>query len=158
LTDAQIERREAAGYDDLPRLAVVTGRGRLSPDLRIFTADGPRPIIVTSALAAGAHPELAEVGDVIVAGDDAVDPLTLLQRFRDNGLERVLCEGGPYLLASLIEADVVDDMCVTISPYLAGSQPTKAEPASDRLAPTRLELRHVLQRNGLLYLRYGRPD
>jgi riboflavin biosynthesis pyrimidine reductase len=80
----------------------------------------------------------------------------MLAALRDRGLTRVLCEGGPYLLASLVEADVVDDICMTLSPYLAGSQPTTMQPASARLTPTRLELRHLLTRNGLLYLRYSR--
>jgi riboflavin biosynthesis pyrimidine reductase len=157
LSDEQRRMRTAAGHDELPRLAVVTGRGELSPTLRIF-GDGPRPIIATSSRAANDHPDLADLGDVVAAGADAVEPVALIEEFRKLGLERVLCEGGPYLLASLIEVDVVDEMCVTISPYLAGSQPTKLEPASARLAPTRLEIRHVLQRNGLLYLRYSRPS
>ena len=85
-----------------------------------------------------------------------VDPAVMLDGFRGLGLERVLCEGGPYLLSSLVDADLVDDMCLTVTPYLAGSQPTTMQPASARIDPTRPELRHVLFRDGLLYTRYSR--
>ncbi len=157
LSEQQLAHRERHGYVGLPRLAVVTGRGALPAELRIFTGDGPRPLIVTTTQAANAHPELAELGDVVVAGDATVDMEATLAALRSQGLTRVLCEGGPYLLASLVEADLVDDICVTIAPYLAGSQPTTLQPASLRIAPIRLGLRHLLQRNGLLYLRYSRP-
>lgn len=156
LSDEQLARREAAGFSGLPRLAVVTARGLLSPTLRIFAGGEARPIIVTTEAGAAAHPELADLGDVIVAGPAMVEPAAMLDALGNAGLHRVLCEGGPFLLASLVEADVVDDLCVTLSPYLAGSQPTTSQPASARLAPTRLELRHLLTRNGLLYLRYSR--
>jgi riboflavin biosynthesis pyrimidine reductase len=156
LGDEQVARRQAAGFTALPRLAVVTGRGVLDPSLRIFTGDGPRPLIITSAYAADDNPQLADLGDVLIGGEHRVEPPTVLSALRDHGLTRVLCEGGPYLLSSLVEADVVDDICMTLSPYLAGSQPTTAQPASARLQPIRLELRHLLTRNGLLYLRYTR--
>jgi riboflavin biosynthesis pyrimidine reductase len=55
-----------------------------------------------------------------------------------------------------VEYDLIDDMCLTVSPYLAGSQPTTAQPTSVRSAPTHLRLRHVLTLDDLLYLRYSR--
>ncbi|MGN6473432.1 MAG: pyrimidine reductase family protein [Mycobacteriales bacterium] len=147
--------RREKGRRELPRLAVVTARGALSPDLRIFSGE-ERPVIVTVARTAGQQPALADLGDVVVAGEDVIEPSAMLAALRNIGLERVLCEGGPYLLSTLVDADLVDDMCLTVTPYLAGSQPTTPQPASSLVAPTRLTLRHVLQRNDLLYLRYTR--
>lgn len=149
-------RRTEAGLAALPRLAVVTARGALSPDLRIFGDAEQRPLIVTTARTSADQPRLAELGDVVVAGDSVIDPASMLRALRDLGLGRVLCEGGPYLLSTLVDADLVDDMCLTVTPYLAGSQPTTPQPTSALVAPTRLTLRHVLQRNDLLYLRYSR--
>lgn len=148
-------KRVADGHLPLPRLAVVTGRGALSADLRIFSG-GVRPLIVTTARTAEAQPALEDLGDVIVSGDSVVDPATALDGLRAAGLERVLCEGGPYLLSTLVDADLVDDMCLTVSPYLTGLQPTTPQPTSSLTTPTRLELRHVLTKHGLLYLRYSR--
>ncbi len=156
LSDELRARRRANGRPELPRLAVVTARGALSPELRIFSGD-ERPIIVTVARTATQQPELGALGEVVVAGDDVIEPSAMLGALRDIGLERVLCEGGPYLLSTLVDADLVDDMCLTVAPYLAGSQPTTPQPTSSLVAPTRLVLRHALQRNDLLYLRYSRP-
>jgi riboflavin biosynthesis pyrimidine reductase len=149
------QRRTAAGLAEVPRLAVVTGRGVLSPGLRIFEGE-QRPLIVTPGRTAKDRPQLAELGDVVIAGEDVIEPGAMVNALRDLGLGRVLCEGGPYLLSTLIDADLVDEMCLTVTPYLAGSQPTTPQPTSSLLTPTRLALRHVLQRNDLLYLRYAR--
>jgi riboflavin biosynthesis pyrimidine reductase len=152
------QRRTAAGLAELPRLAVVTARGALSPELRIFSDPDQRPLIVTTRRTANDRRQLADLGDVVVAGDELIEPAKMLKALGDLGLGRVLCEGGPYLLSTLIDADLVDDMCLTVAPYLAGSQPTTPQPTSSLLAPTRLTLRHVLQRNDLLYLRYSRSE
>jgi riboflavin biosynthesis pyrimidine reductase len=157
LRDELRQRRTAAGLPDVPRLAVVTGRGVLSPDLRIFQGE-QRPLIVTPGRTANARPQLADLGDVVVAGEDTIDPRRIVRALRDIGLGRVLCEGGPYLLSTLIDSGLVDEMCLTLTPYLAGSQPTTPQPVSSLPAPNRLALRHVLQRNDLLYLRYARPE
>jgi riboflavin biosynthesis pyrimidine reductase len=71
-------------------------------------------------------------------------------------MRRILCEGGPYLLSTLVEHDLVDDMCLTVSPFLAGRQPTTTASKSHLEAPSRLALRHVLTHEDLLYLRYSR--
>jgi riboflavin-specific deaminase-like protein len=150
------QQRMADGYDALPPLVIVTARGALSPTLSVFGQPGPRPIIATLQSTAAVVGELNDVADLIVVGEAAIDPVRLLEELRRRGLERVLCEGGPFLLSSLIELDLVDDMCLTLSPYLAGSQPTTPQPPSAREGPSRLKLRHVLTHDDLLYLRYSR--
>jgi riboflavin biosynthesis pyrimidine reductase len=149
-------KREENGYSVAPPLVVVTAHATLSPTLRVFDPEGPRTIVATLASSAEQATELREVADVIVVGDDEIDLTRLVAELRDRDLQRLLCEGGPFLLGRLIEEDLVDDMCLTLSPYLAGSQPTTMQPASNRVSPTRLALQHVLTRNELLYLRYTR--
>ena len=156
LADDARARRIAAGHAELPRLAVVTARGTLSPELRIFSGD-ERPIIITTEQTAHDRADLAEIADVVTAGADEIDPTRAVAVLSSLGLGRVLCEGGPYLLSTLVQADLVDEMCLTVAPYLTGAQPTTPQRVSGMTAPTRLELRHELQRNGLLYLRYSRP-
>jgi riboflavin biosynthesis pyrimidine reductase len=155
--ESQASRLEQ-GYTAAPPLVVVTARAILSPALKIFAPEGPRTIVATLANSAERATELREVADVIVVGEDDIDPLRLLAELRARDLTRILCEGGPYLLSQLVEHDLIDDMCLTLSPYLAGSQPTTVQPASHRDKPTRLQLQHVLTRNDLLYLRYGRVN
>jgi riboflavin biosynthesis pyrimidine reductase len=157
LSDAVRARREQDGYTAVPPLVIVTARAILPTDLRVFDPAGPRPIIAAPASAAEAAARLNDVADVVEVGDTEVDPVQLIDVLRERGLHRLLCEGGPFLLSQLIERDLVDEMCLTVSPYLAGAQPTTPQPASTRERPTQLRLRHVLSRDDLLYLRYSRP-
>jgi riboflavin-specific deaminase-like protein len=149
-------KREQAGYAAAPPLVVVTAHATLSAKLKVFDPEGPRTIIATIASSAEKADELREVADFVVVGETDIDLARLVGELRERDLQRILCEGGPFLLSQLIEADLVDDMCVTVSPYLAGSQPTTSQPASARMSPARLALKHVLTRDDLLYLRYTR--
>jgi riboflavin biosynthesis pyrimidine reductase len=149
-------QRVQAGHAASPPLVIVTAHAQLSLASKVFTGDGPRPIVATLQHSADSATELRNVADIIVVGDVVIEPARIVAALHERGLHRILCEGGPYLLSTLIEDDLVDDMCLTVSPYLAGSQPTTPQPRSDRDAPTRLRLRHVLTYDDLLYLRYSR--
>jgi riboflavin-specific deaminase-like protein len=153
--EVQAERVDA-GYEPLPPLVIVTAHAALPTSLKVFNGEGPRPIIATLQATAEAATELRDVADIVVVGGDEIEPGRILSVLEERGLHRVLCEGGPYLLTTLIEADLVDDMCLTLSPFLAGAQPTAPRPKSTREAPERLTLRHVLTHDDLLYLRYSR--
>ena len=158
ITPAQRSFRHSRwGLDQSPAVAVVSQSGRLPAS--IFADAARPPIVVTSSRAAATwqrsdpdrHPE------VLIAGDDAVDMTTVLTELRRRGMRRVLCEGGPTLLDELVLADLVDEMCVTIAPKLAGtSQSAASNDVGQLAAPTRLSLRHVLTHDGYLFLRYGR--
>jgi riboflavin-specific deaminase-like protein len=156
LSEETRTQRADAGYAELPPLVVVTARAMLPTDLPIFDPQGPRTIVATLETAATEAERLREVADVVIVGEHEIEPERILAVLHDRGLHRILCEGGPFLLSQLIEHDLIDDMCLTVSPYLAGSQPTTPQPASAREQPTQLRLRHVLTRNDLLYLRYSR--
>ncbi|HTR70366.1 MAG TPA: pyrimidine reductase family protein [Mycobacteriales bacterium] len=156
LSEEEQATRRAAGHAPLPPLVIVTARALLPTSLRVFHGEGPRPIVATTSRSAATIGDLREVADVIAVGDADIEPETLLATLRDRGLSRILCEGGPYLLSTLVERDLVDDMCLTVSPYLAGSQPTTPQPPSALEAPSALALRHVLRHDDLLYLRYTR--
>jgi riboflavin biosynthesis pyrimidine reductase len=43
-----------------------------------------------------------------------------IAQLRELGYRRILCEGGPRLFASAVAADVVDELCLTVSPRLVG--------------------------------------
>lgn len=156
LTPEVRAQREKDGYAAAPPLIIVTAHANLPATLPVFAPDAPRTIIATLTSAAAAAGDLREVADVIPVGDEVIDLARVIDALRERGLTRVLCEGGPYLLSQLIERDLIDDMCLTLSPYLAGTQRTTQQPGSDLSAPIRLRLRHVLTHDDLLYLRYSR--
>ena len=65
-------------------------------------------------------PGRSEVADVLVAGEESVEPGELFAQLAARGLRRVLCEGGPSWLGELVVAGQVDELCLTISPMMGG--------------------------------------
>ena len=62
---------------------------------------------------------------MIVAGETAVDLKEAVTALRDRGLGRVLCEGGPRLLGQLAAEGLLDELCLTVTPVLAGPGPIR---------------------------------
>ena len=121
LSDADAAWRSAHGYAAQPVFALVSRSARLDPGSRIFTEAPVRPLVLTSGTApAEARRALAAVADVVVCGDETVEPGLLRHALAERGLDRVLCEGGPSLLGDLVAGDVVDELCLTIAPQLEG--------------------------------------
>jgi riboflavin biosynthesis pyrimidine reductase len=143
------------------RIAVVTASGDLDPGLRVFRdAAGPhRTLVVTAASCPpGRRAALAEVADVVVAGDERVDLRRALHKLAGLGAAVVLAEGGPSLNGQLVANDLVDEWCLTLSPSLvAGSSPRAASGPAPTGAPLRFRLdRLLVADDGLCFLRYVR--
>ena len=98
---------------------------------------------------------LADVADVLVCGDEAVDPRAMVAALAEAGLPQVLCEGGPHLFGSLTEADLVDELCLSLSPLLVAGgagRIVRGAPEVER----RMRLVHAIPAGDLLLLRYAR--
>jgi riboflavin biosynthesis pyrimidine reductase len=66
----------------------------------------------------------------------------------------ILCEGGPNLFATLVGDALVDELCLTVSPILAGPGPGRIE-AGPLHPAARLDLAGVLEEDGALFARYA---
>jgi riboflavin biosynthesis pyrimidine reductase len=158
------DRRGQRGQPPIPAIAVVSGRADLDPGSRLFTErrDGqpppPRPYVFTTEAAPVERVDaLREVATVVTLGRDRVDLRALVARLVDDGLGRVLCEGGPGLLTQLLTAGLVDDLCLTYSPLLAGpGQRTLAGDPDGHpyKPPVRVRLAQVLEGDGVLLTRW----
>jgi riboflavin biosynthesis pyrimidine reductase len=152
----RIQWRRAHGLSDHPVMAVVTRRARLDLRAPLFTESPVRPIVITCEAADPGHrEELAAVADVIVAGDEGVDFAAARDALRQRGLRQQLCEGGPHIFGELTAANLVDELCLTLSPVLAGAGSGRIT-AGPMSVLRRLRLRHTLQADGNLILRYTR--
>ncbi len=150
------ERRVAAGQDAVPPVAVVSAALRLDPSARLFAAP-VRPLVLTCEAAPPARRKaLAEVADVLVCGERRVDTAVALRALGERGLGRVLCEGGPSLHADLADAGLLDELCVTIAPLLAGPDHLRMVRGRRWQAPLTMTLSQVLEEDGNLFLRYLR--
>lgn len=156
LTAAQrADRRERLGVEDPPPIAVVTRTGEIPASL--FGEPTPRPILITTAELARNRPDLLDRADMLIAGETAVDVSAAVELLRARGLRRILCEGGPTLLDQLTAAEVVDEICLTISPTLAADAGPQRTGARLRV-PARLKLAHAVSVGDYLYLRYRRES
>jgi riboflavin biosynthesis pyrimidine reductase len=145
------------GRPTTPRVAVVTRSLELHPDL-LDTAPAESPTLVLTTAQAPRDRRLAaeRSAEVVVAGQEAVEPALVVAALAERGLHRVLCEGGPHLLAEVSRAELLDELCLTLSPVLAGpgaaritaGEPTRSSPPED------LETTQVLAGEGSLFLRY----
>ncbi|OBH55919.1 hypothetical protein A5685_08795 [Mycobacterium colombiense] len=155
LSDAARARRHHEGRAEPPPIAVVSRSGQLPP--RLFSNPDQPPILVTCAQTAAQHDPDNARQDVMVAGDDSVDVSRAVAMLREKGMRRILCEGGPTLLDELVEADAVTEICVTLAPKLAASQPVgqRTHPAG-LTTPVTMQLEHALVCDGYLYLKYRR--
>ncbi|MFD6717970.1 deaminase [Micromonospora sp. TSRI0369] len=147
--------RRERGLAEFPTLVVVSGSLDLDPAQAAF-ADAPVPPVVLTHADAVPPPGLTDVADLVRCGTGRVDLAAGLAELRRRGLDQVLCEGGPHLFGALTAADLVDELCLTVAPLLAGAGPGRIS-AGDASPPRHLPLRHVLAAaDGVLMLRYAR--
>ncbi|MEV6931736.1 pyrimidine reductase family protein [Dactylosporangium sp. NPDC051485] len=146
--------RVRRGMREYPTLVIVSARCDLDPRHRVFAEAPVRPIVVTRAHASPGP--LAEVADIVTAGDAEVDLPAAVAQLRARGLAQILSEGGPRLFGSLTAAGLVDELCLTLSPLLAGPGADRITTGAPLDAPQSLTLRHAMLDEGLLFLRYSR--
>jgi len=139
-------------------VAVVSAGLTPSPTDRLFTPGaGTAPPLVLTCTAAPAERRatLAAHAEVVDCGGDAVDLGMAVAELERRGLRRVLCEGGPRLFADLLAADLVDELCLTITPLLtAGAAPRVTDGLVLRPSVT-ARLLYALEEDGTLLLRYS---
>ncbi|WP_438310853.1 pyrimidine reductase family protein [Streptomyces sp. HUAS TT3] len=157
--EAFAARRAAAGQGPAPAIAVVTAGADLDYSLPLFTSPLVPTLLVTGA---GAPSDkvaaAAKAGvEVVVAGDGAaVDPARAVRELADRGLRRQLTEGGPRLLGQFVAADVLDELCLTISPMLTAGDAQRIAGGPAVAVPHRLAPASVLEEAGFLFTSYRR--
>ncbi len=138
-------------------VAVVSARLSPSPDERLFSP-GPgtaTPLVLTCAAAPDdRRAALSRVAEVVDCGQEAVEPRLLFAELQGRGMRRLLCEGGPRLFTSLLVADLVDEVCLTVAPLLSPSDASRIT-ASSLWVPHAARLVSALEEDSTLLLRYS---
>ena len=152
IQSARVERGQAP----LPRIAIVSGSLSIAPDHRVFDPTA-RPIVVTHA---GSPVErrnvLAEVADVVVAGDTSVDLPMALRELVNMGASTVLLEGGPTLNGAMAADGLLDEVFVSLAPRLVGGNARRMMVGTHNDVVSDMSLARVLHQDGFLFLRYLR--
>jgi len=158
LAVAQRQLRQARGQSEVAQLAIVTKSGRLDRDLGVFTRTEVPPLVLTCTAAADETrrllSDLAEVIDCSGSDPGKVDEGALLAILGARGMHRVLTEGGPMLLGAFVQRNLLDELCLTIAPYVVGGLARRIATGPGQLL-TRMRCAHVLTDDaGYLYTRY----
>ena len=113
------ELRRRRGRPPQPTLAVLSGSGRIDPQHPGFDE---RSLVLTSEQgAAQLGGRLPRSAAIVPIGDQPLlDPAVAVETLRAGGHELILCEGGPLLFGELVDAGLVDEFFLTLSPVLAG--------------------------------------
>lgn len=152
-TDARA--REDAGQAPAPVLVMVSGSLDLPWDEAVFSDSTITPIVLTTTGADdGAVATARQHADVVALPD--LEPATILEALEERGLRRVVCEGGPGLLAAMVDAGALDEADITLSPVFAGGTVPSSGPEIS--AVRSFALRHVLSGDDCLMMRYVRRE
>lgn len=116
--------RQAHGFTAPPVLAVPTASGELPDSLLSATPDGSDVLVLVgpeapAAAVAGLRRRLGSEW-VVAASDRPMTPVGILAALTDRGLTSVLLEGGPSLLHAVLDAGLLDELCLTWTPMLIG--------------------------------------
>ena len=158
LDEASVAWRTERGLPPHPVFALVSGRLDLDPASPIFTEAPVRPIVYTVEDSSwGQRSALEEVADVVTTGRHAIAPDRIRKDLASRGLTRVHSEGGPSLFGSFIEAQAVDELCLTVAPTLESGDARRISSATSASASSMdMRLAGILRAESELFLRYVR--
>ena len=116
--------RVARGQTPYPLRIIVSNSGRIDPGLNIFGTDfAPILIFSTTRMPRRQQSRLRQKATLHLSESAAVNLEWMLQQLRrDYGVKRIACEGGPVLFRSLLRAGLVDQLNLTITPFVFGGK------------------------------------
>jgi len=159
-------RKERGLPENPAKIGIATripapGQGPTIPSEGRFLNAGParRLIYTTTQTDPAQLGRLREHGaEVLVMGEQQVDLAAVLRHLREQGVEKLMVEGGGTLNAALLQLGMVDEIHLYMAPLIFGgaSAPTLADgPGVTRDHAIPLQLRSVLELDdGGIILRY----
>lgn len=153
-----LQQRDQLGKPPQPVQIVCSARAEIDPQLRFFRQPLPRWLLTTSVGANRWHgnPGFERILAVEMT-QEGIDWPDAFRQLAALGLERLAVLGGGKLVASLLAADLIDELSLTICPLILGgaTAPTPVEGAGflPSLAP-RLELLSIEVMAGEVFLHY----
>jgi len=116
------EARARRGQTRCPLRVIVSNKGRIDNRLKIFQSDvSPIIIFSTKQTPQKNQESLKKKATLHLTDADNVDLAAMLERLRrEYKVRRLACEGGPTLFRALLERGLVDQLNLTIAPYMFG--------------------------------------
>jgi len=159
IDDPLLTVRYARGKN--PTRIVLDSRAEISPSTRIIKTSGSVPTIIAVSKKAPKK-NLTRLGrypvQVITAGKNRVEIKKLLQILHKQKIKTILLEGGGITNWEFIQKNLVDEIIVTITPYLVGGSSARnlVEGAgfSKIVGSFKLKLKKVQRQNNEVVLHY----
>ncbi len=116
------EERIARGQAAYPLRVIISNEGKIDSRLNIFQSEvSPIVIFSTTRMPRQFRCALMEKATLHLTKSPQVDLKEMLHRLRtEYKVRRLACEGGAQLFRALLERDLVDQLNLTIAPYLFG--------------------------------------
>lgn len=116
------ELRIKRGQSRSPLRVIVSNKGRIDDRLKLFQSDiSPIVIFSTNRMPWKNQEALRKRATLNLTRASEVNLAEMLTTLRDQyKVRRIACEGGPTLFRSLLEEGLVDELNLTIAPYLFG--------------------------------------
>jgi riboflavin-specific deaminase-like protein len=116
------ELRTRRGQSRSPLRVIVSNKGRIDERLKIFKSDiSPIIIFSTKRMPRKYQNTLGKRAELHLSDAEHVDLPAMLETLRNQYRVRTLaCEGGPTLFRALLEEDLIDQLNLTIAPYMFG--------------------------------------
>lgn len=141
--------------------AVITSSGDLPLQSSFFThAQQPALVFAPVSLPLPVQQQISQVADLRLVGEQRVDLPTAVQILAaERNVKRLLCEGGGGLNFEMFHAELVDEMFLTLAPWVKGGAdirtPVEGE-GFDRDTAKKMDIVSVYQHENELFLRYRR--
>ncbi len=162
MTVAQRRARQDRGQSEVPPIAVVTRSGQLDRTLAVLTHTEVPPLVLTCrAAVAAARVQLGTAAQVLECSGpdpDEVDPVAVLAALTERHMTRVLAEGGPTLMGTFIEHDLLDELCLTFAPMLVGGSAPRVAAGPGHVLRRMRPAHLITGSDGYLYARYTRAS
>jgi riboflavin biosynthesis pyrimidine reductase len=154
------ELRRQLGHQDHPRLVLLTASGEVDPHHQALATEAL--VMTTSLGATRLRNRLPESSTVVALGDGrAIHLRDVISALRTEGYQIVLSEGGPTVIGGLLQAGLLDELFLTLSPIVAGRSGVDGRPGlveGAELLPSRSisgDLLSVRRQGSHLFLRYA---
>lgn len=122
--DPELTVRRVKGKN--PIRIIVDSYAKIPSDAKILDETAPRIVAVTTQADERDKKRLQNKGvEVIVAGDEKVDLIQLLDQLKKREIERLLLEGGSTLNWSMLHQGLVDEIRIAIAPKIVGGEKAK---------------------------------
>jgi riboflavin-specific deaminase-like protein len=118
LQETRIKRKQTPA----PLRVIVSNKGRIDDRLKIFQSDISQIIVFSTKRMPRKNQEvLNKRATLHLTEGKQVDLAGMLETLRSKyKVRRVACEGGPTLFRSLLERGLIDQLNLTIAPYMFG--------------------------------------